>query len=234
MTTFTDRKINWDAVKDFSPINQRLKQHLVRVYSTLAATLAMSAIGAWAHVAYNLGGLISFFATIGLIAMLHLTPAFDENVPKRTLFLFGIGFFQGCSIGPLLAYTLELDPLILVNAFVGTFAIFGCFSASALFAQRRSMLYLGAFLSSGLSLLFWVSIANIFLGTALLSNVTLYLGLLVFCGFVMFDTQLVIEKFHMGNQDYLAHSLELFLDFINIFVRLVVILSKDKKKNSRK
>jgi FtsH-binding integral membrane protein len=98
-----------------------------------------------------------------------------------------------------------------VNAFVGTFAIFGCFSASALFAQRRSMLYLGAFLSSGLSLLFWVSIANIFLGTALLSNVTLYLGLLVFCGFVMFDTQLVIEKFHMGNQDYLAHSLELFL-----------------------
>jgi hypothetical protein len=71
----------------------------------------MSAIGAWAHVAYNLGGLISFFATIGLIAMLHMTPAFDENVPKRTLFLFGIGFFQGCSIGPLLAYTLELDPL---------------------------------------------------------------------------------------------------------------------------
>jgi len=32
-----------------SSIDNGLKQHLLRVYSTLAATLAMAAIGAWAH-----------------------------------------------------------------------------------------------------------------------------------------------------------------------------------------
>lgn len=100
---------------------------------------------------------------------------------------------------------------ILVNAFAGTFAIFACFSGSALLAQRRSLLYLGAFLSSGLSLLFWLGLVNLFVQAELLLNVSLYCGLLLFCGFVMYDTQLLIEKFRLGNDDYLAHSLELFL-----------------------
>jgi FtsH-binding integral membrane protein len=73
------------------------------------------------------------------------------------------------------------------------------------------MLYLGGILSSGLTLLFWLGLANLFVRIELLANVSLYLGLMVFSGFVMFDTQLLVEKFRLGNEDYLAHSLELFL-----------------------
>lgn len=53
----------------------------------------------------------------------------------------------------------------------------------------------------------------------------LYFGLVLFCGFILFDTQLIVEKFNSGNTDYIWHSIDLFLDFINIFRRLLVILT---------
>jgi len=137
MSMSIDSKFSWDAMKDFSPVyvidvrgcgvrillvlnrlfysfhpkkrEGRLRQHLFKVYSTMTATLAMAAVGAWAHVLYNLGGLITLIATCGLIFALFGTPATKKNVAKRTLFLFGIGFFQGCSIGPLIGYSLAVD-----------------------------------------------------------------------------------------------------------------------------
>lgn len=54
----------------------------------------------------------------------------------------------------------------------------------------------------------------------------LYLGLMLMCGFVLFDTQLIIEKRRMGNKDFVQHALELFIDFIGMFRRLVIILTQ--------
>jgi len=81
----------------------------------------------------------------------------------------------------------------------------------------------------------FLSFLNIFMRSTFIFNGLLYVGLVVFCGYVMFDTQLIIEKAALGNQDYVWDSLELFLDFVSIFVRLLIILSKDKgnKKNRR-
>lgn len=53
----------------------------------------------------------------------------------------------------------------------------------------------------------------------------LYFGLILFCGFILFDTQLIVEKFKSGNNDFIWHSVDLFLDFVNIFRRLLVILA---------
>lgn len=54
----------------------------------------------------------------------------------------------------------------------------------------------------------------------------IYLGLMLMCGFVLFDTQAIIEKRRMGNQDFIQHALELFIDFIGMFRRLVIILTQ--------
>jgi FtsH-binding integral membrane protein len=207
-----------------------VQRHLFKVYTTLAATLACAALGSVAHLYYNIGGLLTVFGGIGLILALCLTPFKEKNVPLRTLYLFGVGFLEGASIGPLLQAVLEIDPAIPAMALLGTVAIFGCFSASARYAERRSYLFLSGLLGSGLSTLLLLGLVNIFFRLEILYTFQLYLGLIVFCGFVMYDTQLVIEKASMGDKDYIWHSLDLFLDFVNIFVRLVVILTKNKKK----
>jgi len=174
---------------------------------------------------------MSFLAGILLMVWLAMTPKQETN--KRCGILFGFTFIEGLSIGPLLEGVLNLDPSIVTSAFLGTVCIFASFSAAAYFAERRSYLFLGGLLGTALSSLLVLGFLNIFFRSALILNASLYLGLLVFCGFVIFDTQLIIEKASAGEKDFVWDSLELFLDFVNIFVRLLIILSKDNKKNKK-
>jgi hypothetical protein len=55
---------------------------------------------------------------------------------------------------------------------------------------------------------------------------SLYLGLALMCGFVLYDTQLIIEKRRAGDRDFILHSVDLFVDLLGIFRRLVIILAQ--------
>lgn len=81
--------------------------------------------------------------------------------------------------------------------------------------------------------MFWLSLFNLFFGSMGILNLQLYLGLLVMCGFVLYDTQLIVEKAKSGNLDYLSHAIELFIDFVGIFIRLVIILTKNSKEEKK-
>ncbi|CAN0865516.1 Bax inhibitor 1, partial [Linum grandiflorum] len=74
------------------------------------------------------------------------------------------GFLQGASIGPLIELAIDVDPSLLITAFVRTAIAFGCFSAAAMVAKRREYLYLAGLLSSGLSILFWLHFASMIFG----------------------------------------------------------------------
>jgi FtsH-binding integral membrane protein len=112
---------------------------------------------------------------------------------RRTSMLCAFGFLKGASIGPLINVLVAIDPAIIMTAFLGTVTVFVCFTLSALIAKRASYLYLGGMLSSAVSLMLYLSIANMFFGSTHIYNLQLYGGLLVFSGFVIFDTQLVLE-----------------------------------------
>lgn len=58
-------------------------------------------------------------------------------------------------------------------------------------------------LFSGLNILLVMSFMNIFMGSKLLMSAELYLGLAVFCLFILFDTQLIIEKKRLGDNDFI-------------------------------
>jgi len=220
------RQLKMKAVADFSPVNEHVQHHLVRVYGMLAAGLVSACAGVALHTKFHVGGLLSAFAMIGLVMWLSFTPNTPENTSKRFAMFAGLTFLKGASIGPLVALVARVDPSIIVTAFLGTVAIFTSFSAAAYYAQRRSYLFLGGILGSALSCLTLVSLANLFFWSDALFSIQLYVGLVMFCGFVLFDTQLIIEKAAAGDNDAVWHAVELFIDFMAIFVRLLIILAK--------
>ncbi len=79
-----------------------------------------------------------------------------------------------------------------------------------------------------------MSLLNLFMQSHFIYQTHLYLGLMLMCGFVLFDTQMIIEKRRMGNKDFVQHALELFIDFIGMFRRLVIILTQKEEQNRRR
>ena len=51
-------------------------------------------------------------------------------------------------------------------------------------------------------------------------------GSLLFCGFIIFDTHMIIAK--LGVDDYIIATIELFLDIINLFLYILRILAASR------
>lgn len=62
----------------------------------------------------------------------------------------------------------------------------------------------------------------------------LYFGLLVFVGYIVVDTQEIVEKAHFGDLDYVKHALTLFTDLVAVFVRIVNIILNSKRAEQEK
>ncbi|NXT93963.1 BI1 inhibitor, partial [Anhinga rufa] len=216
-----DRNINFDALFKFSHISASTQEHLKRVYASFALCMFVAAAGAYINVVTHFFqfSFLTGLGALGLMIWLTATPHSRETEQKRLGMLAGFAFLTGRPRSPPL-----LSPSIIPTAFLGTATIFACFSLSALYARRRSFLYLGGFLLSGLTLMLLSSVVNAFMGSTWLFTANLYLGLMIMCGFVLFDTQLIIEKAESGDKDYIWHCVDLFLDFVNIFRELLMIL----------
>ncbi|TYZ53195.1 hypothetical protein PybrP1_011763 [[Pythium] brassicae (nom. inval.)] len=233
--------VTWDLKTMFnaSGIPADVQQHLARVYSTLTCCVLTAALAAGACLALGGGAsdgsswlpLLCFLGSTGGSVWLQLEPTYNHT--KRVGILLAVAATTGVSLAALVDLALAVDPTIVITAFLMTTLVFVCFTGSAMLATRRSYLYLGAILSSALSTMALLNFLNIFFRSTMLYSANLYGGLVIFCGYVVFDTQMIIEKATMGDRDVLRHALELFLDFVSIFVRIMIILIKNAAKKER-
>lgn len=222
-----------------SRIEEPVRNHLKNVYACLTLSTLSAAAGAYVDIYTNFlsNNILTLLGAVGLLSALHFTKDNGKNTLMRLSFLLGFSFFTGLGIGPLVEQVILIDPSIVATALLATSLIFICFSLSALLAQRGSWLFLGGTITSLLSALFIFSLASLFFRTTAFFQVSLYVGLLLMCAFVLYDTQLIMEKRRAGDKDFIAHSVDLFIDFIGIFRRILIILAQkenNKKDNKRR
>lgn len=225
----------------FNSINAKLnapvRTHLKSVYACLTMSILSAAVGAYTHMFTNLlrGGGIGFsLLGAGLVFGLFFTPDDGKNRVLRLAMLLGFAFFSGLGMGPLLDLAVQINEAIVPNSLFLSSMIFASFTGVSLFAPDGQYLFLGGTLMSGLSTLFWLGLINIFFESQLLFRVYIWSGLLLFCGFIVWDTQMIIEKKRRGDGDFIGHSLDLFIDFIQVFRRILILLMQKTDQTSKK
>lgn len=210
-----------------SALTSDVRMHLSKVYGLLMATTAMSMAGTLAAAAVPIISLPMFIASfLGVLGISFTDPS---KTTLRQNMLLGVGFGIGAGIAPLV---LSSSLGVVFAALLGTSSIFAGFSLAALKARRRSFLYMGGFLFGGMMLVFAASLAHLLLPLigitnpafmAALYNINVYGGLAIFSLFLAYDTQNMIESYKEGNDDKVSPALQLFLNVVNIFIRLLQI-----------
>ena len=95
-------------------------------------------------------------------------------------------------------------------------------------------------ISTIMTSLFWFSLGTWLFGmkSIALDNLQyLMITLLVACMYVIYDTQMIIENAERGNRDVPKDTMMLFVDLIDLFVkvlRVLIELSEDKKKKKER
>jgi len=113
----------------------------------------------------------------------------------------------------------------------GTFAVMSIYG----YTTKSDLSKWGNILFMGLIGIIIASVANMFMNSPVLYWITTYVGVLVFVGLTAYDTQRIKESAAIGTEDSEEESkaavmgaLTLYLDFINLFLKLLRIFGRRK------
>ena len=152
--------------------------------------------------------------------------------------LFGTGILGlGLSITPMIGMINVMDPTILPTALGITLAIFGGASLVAFNMRKGSLLSYGKVLGGslfGLICLQLVGIGSLFFTgpnpfAYMLLNASTYISAGLFTAFVAYDTHLAVKMYEQNMPDSLGLAANFVLDFWNIFVSILRMLSNQNQ-----
>lgn len=178
---------------------------------------------------------VGLAGSIGSMMGIFYTDA-DRSPVLRHAFWLSFNAFQAATLSPLFFYS----PALLGRAALYTAGVVGSLSYVGATAKNDKFLYMGGPLLAGVTVVALSSLAPMALplgmrGLAITEALSLYGGLAVFSGFVLYDTQKILHHARMAQaglvpRDTMRESVSLQLDFINIFVRLVQILAMQQRR----
>ncbi|KAK4943387.1 hypothetical protein LTR10_017061 [Elasticomyces elasticus] len=162
----------------------------------------------------------------------------DNYVQKYALWT-AFNVTQAAILTPLMF----MHPAILARAGLYTVGMMGSIAFVGATAKQEKYLYLGGPLLAGVAIVAVSGCAPLVLPAtavrtlAWTENIWLYGGLAVFGGFTLYDIQKILHHARMSERglvrkDVVNESVSLELDFLNIFIRMVQILSM--RQNNRR
>ena len=141
--------------------------------------------------------------------------------------LFGFTTLTGVVISPLIAVIRQVNPGSIPAAGLLTVGIFGGLTAYV-FVSKKDFSFMRGMLTVGLVVVLLSVVLNLFLvGSGAFAFAISCAALLLFSGFVLYDTSNIIRRY--PTNEYVAGALDLYLDAFNIFLALLRILNAGRR-----
>lgn len=224
-------------------VRERVKATYLYFGSGLAITAGAAVAAFRSPVIMNMVTRNSFMGVLLTIGAMIGTSMVAQSIPYKEGFgAKQLAWALHCGVvGAVIAPLCVLGGPLMLRAAVYTAGIAGGLSAIAYCAPNDKFLHMGGPLAIGLGLVFAASMGSMFLAptTALgasLYSVSLYGGLVLFSAFLLYDTQRIIRRaethpyYSVVPYDPVNASISIYMDVINIFVRLVTILAGGSRR----
>jgi FtsH-binding integral membrane protein len=151
-----------------------------------------------------------------------------RHVPGVNLLaLFGFTTLTGVIISPAIWYFSLINPASILQAGVLTVGIFGGLTAYV-FISQRDFSFLHGLMWTGLIVVVLAGFLNVLIvGSSALGFAVAAASLLLFSGFVLYDTSNIIRRY--PTNEYVAGAMDLYLDAFNIFLALLRLMGAGRR-----
>jgi len=154
---------------------------------------------------------------ITLIVLMWKRRQYPLNFALLGLFTF----FEAFTLGLVVSY---VDVNTVLQAVVITFGIFVGLTVFT-FQTRWDFTFLAPLLSIGLCSLIMIGLLSwVFPFSSGAQFAYCIIGVIVFVGYILFDTFMIMKRF--SPEEYILAAVELYLDIINLFLFILRLLSK--------
>lgn len=166
--------------------------------------------------------------SIAMLIGVHVTDYQNNWMLKNLLYAGWVGLVSTSLVPLIHMYSMP----ILFDAMLATGVTVGSLGAVAYNAPSQQFLNMGGVLAIGLGGMLGVSLLSMFNpASKALFNIWLYGGLGLFSMFVLYDTQMILERAKTEPRfDPINQSIHVYLDAIQIFIRFAMIFGNAKKK----
>lgn len=215
-------------------IDQGLRSYMLNVYNIMALGLTVTGLTSLlissspALMMTLFGSPLAFlimFAPIGIALFMQFRiQHLSVSAAQTTFWIYAA--LMGVSLSPLfLMYT----GASITRVFFITAATFSGMSLYG-YTTKNDLTRFGAFLFMGVLGLVIASVVNLFLHSTAIQFVTSLLGVVIFTGLTAYDTQTIKAMYYesdaadVSSKKAILGALQLYLDFINIFVSLLRLM----------
>lgn len=243
--------------KDTVKTDMGLRQFLGRVYLRsglgiagtvgLAAALAPFAFtGAFPYL--MCGGLV--LAMGSCLGIIYIKPeiktitvgnqevVYAKDKLSRELCFVGLVGGMAMGLAPMMYIITEISPMIVPISLMLTSSIFGgcwwyskrCSDLQMMKWRAPLLIGLGTLVGGGLLSLGSMLIFGPNMFSTMWQTLDIYGGIALFTGMTIYDMHAAVKMYQEKNPDHIGCSTNLYLDFLNIFIRVMEAMSKATKK----
>lgn len=179
------------------------------------------------YVSMIMEGYFTGLAIAEIVVVLIFSLLFKKLSPAAvTVLFFAYAFLNGFTLSVVFA-AFEISSI--VYAFVGTATLFGVLSLIG-YKTEKDISSWGTILCVALIIGLVLTVINIFVGNTMLDIVLDWAILFIFFGLTIYDMNKIKlmqeEGFCDDEKLYVYGAMELYLDFINIFLRILSLFGK--------
>ncbi len=215
--------------------NAGLNSFFTKMYGYMSAAVAVSALTAFfgsfsPTVIRFMSNPIALFAVFGVQLVLAYSMSSLKSQRSPLVSALGLFVFAGLEgllfSGIFIVYTAQN----ITSAFVSAFVMFAVLSFMGS-TTKKDLSGIGRQARAALIAFIIVSLINLLLQSPMITYVFSFIGLVIFAGLTAWDTQRLRQMYlQMGSQVNvnnfaLMGALQLYLDFINIFIFLLNIFT---------